>query len=325
MIDSFAIGVDLGATKIATALIDREGRVVEANGRPTHAAAGSAAVLDQIAVAIRALISAARGPIAGIGLGSPGQVDPIEGVVRNAVNLGWREVRVVAELQSRLANAVPIYVQKDTNAGALGEYFFGAARGCNDFVYLTIGSGLGAGVVANGRLIDGAQYNASELGHWSLDPINGYVCTCGLKGCAETVVSGRGLIAVTHNLLSSHTDRSGLNERSKLTTADILEAARSGDELAQAAIDHVAHWLGQVLAACVGVLNPARFVIGGGLGLAAFDQLMPGATRELQRRVLAKGYEQLSIVRSQLTSSAIGAACLVWNKQGLLENDYLGG
>ena len=282
-------------------------------------------MLDQIAAAINALTARAPGPVRGIGLGSPGQVDPIEGVVRNAVNLGWREVRVVAELQSRLANGVPIYVQKDTNAGALGEYFFGAARGCDDFVYLTIGSGLGAGVVANGRLIDGAQYNASELGHWSLDPTNGYVCTCGLKGCAETIVSGRGLIAVTRDLLFSHTYRSGLNNRSKLTTADILDAARSGDELAQAAIDHVAHSLGQVLAACVSVLNPARFVVGGGLGLAAFDQLIPGATRELQRRVLPKGYGQLSIVRSQLTSSAIGAACLVWSKQGLLEKDGRGG
>ena len=134
-------------------------------------------------------------------------------------------------------------------------------------------------------------------------------------GCAETVVSGRGLIAVTRDLLSSHTYRSGLNDRSELTTADILDAARSGDELAQAAIDHVARWLGQVLAACVGVLNPARFVIGGGLGLAAFDLLFPRATRELQRRVLAKGYQQLSIVRSQLASSAIGAACLVWSQQ----------
>lgn len=315
MTNQLAIGVDLGATKIAAALIDDRGQVIDTRSVMTNALDGSEAVLDRIAAQVGTLIEAAPSAVEGIGLGSPGQVDPIHGVVRDAVNLGWSEVQVVTGLRRRLKVDRPIWLQKDTNAGALGEYFFGAARGCNDFVYLTIGSGLGAGVIANGRLIDGANYSASELGHWSLEPISGYTCTCGLKGCAETVVSGRGLMAVTRDLMSSQKYRSGLKDRSELTTADILDAARSGDDLAQAAIDQVAQWLGRVLAACVGVLNPARFVLGGGLGLAAFDLLVPGAQRELQQRVLAKGYQQLSIVRSQLTSSAIGAACLVWSQQ----------
>jgi glucokinase len=325
MTHSLAVGIDLGATKIAAVLIDRGGLVIDSRSVLTQAHEGVAAVLDRIAALIGSLIEVAPQAVDGIGLGSPGQVDPIEGVVRDAVNLGWGEVRVAAELRSRLVHDVPIWLEKDTNAGALGEYYFGAGQDCDDFVYLTIGSGLGGGVIANGRLINGATNVASELGHLSIDPIQGYACSCGRRGCAETIVSGRGLIAVTRDLLSSQKYRSSLKDRSALTTTDVLDAARSGDELACAAIEQVAVWLGLIMTACVSVLNPARFVIGGGLGLAAFDQLIPGATRELQRRVLAKSYEPLSIVRSQLTSSAIGAACMVWGKQALLEKDSRGG
>jgi len=310
-----AIGVDLGATKIATALIDRDGHSLDAQTDATNAADGPSAVLDRIAAQINALLQHAPRPVTGVGLGSPGQVDPISGAVRDAVNLSWREVHLATELRRRLTAGVPIWLQKDTNAGVIGEQMLGAGRNCSDFVYLTIGSGLGAGVIVNGALVNGATNSASELGHLSLDPVNGYVCTCGLKGCAETVVSGRGLIAVMREVLASGAYRSGLKDQSALTTTEILDAARSNDAAARAAIDRVANWLGQVMAVCVGVLNPERFVLGGGLGQAAFDLLVPGAKRELEQRVLAKGVQQLSIVRSQLASSAVGAACLVWSSQ----------
>ncbi len=311
----WAIGVDLGATTIAAALIDRSGQVVESSCIATAAAEGSEAVLERIAAQINALLERAPGTVDGIGIGSPGQVNPVEGVVRDAVNLGWREVHLAAGARSRLERDMPIWIQKDTNAGALGEYFFGAARGCADLVYLTIGSGLGGGVITNGVLVTGMTSSASEVGHLALDPIHGRQCTCGLRGCAETVVSGPGLIAITREYLAARTRQSGLRDRSDLTTAAVINAARSGDELAIAAFDQVGQWLGMVMAVCVAVLNPATIVLGGGLGLAAFDWLAPAAEHELHRRVLAKSYQPLSIVKSQLTSSAIGAACLVWSKQ----------
>lgn len=315
MPSSYAIGVDIGATKIALALIDRAGQALAVRHIATEAAAEFEAVVDRIGTEIEALPEVAPGIVAGIGVGCPGQVNPRKGTVRDAVNLGWQAVPLADRLRARLRTSRPIWLQTDTNAGALGEYFFGAARSCPNFVYLAIGSGLGAGAIANGQLITGATDSASEWGHLAIDPINGQLCSCGLRGCAETVVSGPGLLAVTRQLLKSSPDRAGWPERSDVTTGAVIEAARAGDPIGCAAFDRVGEWLGIVMAACVAALNPAQFVIGGGLGLAAFEELVPAAKRELRRRVLPKGHAHVTIVRSQVKSSAIGAACLVWSDQ----------
>jgi glucokinase len=312
--DSLAIGIDLGATKIAAALVQRNGQVIAARQVATDAAAGFDAVADRIAEQIELLLAEAPRPIDGVGLGSPGQIDLRNGVVRDAVNLGWQVVPLVSSVQTRLKATWPIWIQKDTNAGALGEYFFGAARDCPNFVYLTIGSGLGSGAITNGQLIDGAT-NGSDLGHWAIDPVHGRLCSCGLRGCAETVVSGPGLLTVVRELAQTPASRSGWWDQSDVTTSDVIEAARAHDPVAQAAFDRMAEWLGIIMAACIAVLNPAKFVLGGGLGLAAFEWLIPGAEREVQRRVLPKGYAQVTLVRSELESSAVGAACLVWSNQ----------
>jgi glucokinase len=314
MPNSLAIGIDLGATKIATALVPRNGQVIAARQIATEAAAGFDAVVDRIAKQIELLLAEAPGPIAGIGIGSPGQIDLNSGVVRDAVNLGWTTVPLISSLQTRLRTTLPIWIQKDTNAGALGEYFFGAARDCPNFVYLTIGSGLGSGAMVNGQLIDGAT-NGSDLGHWAIDPMQGRWCSCGLRGCAETVVSGPGLLAVVREVGLAQTTRSGWWDQPGLTTNAVINAAHAHDPVAHAAFDRMAEWLGIIMAACVAVLNPAKFVLGGGLGLAAFEWLMPGAQRELQRRVLPKGYAQVAIAQSELESSAVGAACLAWISQ----------
>jgi glucokinase len=314
MSDLPAIGIDLGATKIAAALITRMGSVLAATQIETDATAGFESVADRVAKMIEALRETAPVPIAGIGIGTPGQVDLSTGVVRDAVNLGWQAVPLVPAVKARLKQESPIWIQKDTNASALGEYLCGAARDCPDFVYLSLGSGLGSAAIANGRLINGAT-NGSDLGHWVIDPIGGRPCSCGLRGCAETVVSGPGLKALLRELAEAQPDRSSREDQPDLTTNAILALAQAGDPNARTALARVAEWLGIVMAACAGVLNPTKIVLGGGLGLAAFDWLAPGARTELQRRVLPKGHANLEIVKSQLTSSAIGAACLVWSDQ----------
>ena len=307
-----AVGVDLGATKIASALVTEPGEVIASRQTFTAPGEGTEAVLGRVAAEVNALVGEAPGQVMGVGIGSPGQVNSVEGVVRNAVNLGWAEVPLAAGVRSRLTFDLPVRIEKDTNAGALGEYFFGAGRGCDDFVYLTVGSGLGGGVIANGELVSGANHNAAELGHVSLDP-NGRPCVCGLRGCAETVVSGNGLLAVTREQLAAKILPTRLIDSPDLTTAAVIAAACDGDELALAAFAEVARWLGAVMAMCVAVLNPARILVGGGLALAAADFLLPGAQNELQRRVLALSHQHLEVRLSQLTSSAVGAACLVGN------------
>jgi glucokinase len=314
MSDSLAIGIDLGATKIAAALITRTGDVLAATHIETDAIAGFEPVADRVVESIETLRAAAPGSIAGIGIGTPGQVDLNSGVVKDAVNLGWQAVPLATAVKARLKRETPIWIQKDTNASALGEYLCGAARDCPDFVYLSLGSGLGSAAIANGRLINGAT-NGSDLGHLVIDPVGGRPCGCGLRGCAETVVSGPGLLSTVRDLLRMPATQARGWQPAEVTTGAVLAAAQAGDPTARQALAQVAEWLGIVMAACVGVLNPLKIVLGGGLGLAAFDWLVPGAERELQRRVLPKGYAHLKIVRSELTSSAIGAACLVWSDQ----------
>lgn len=304
-----AVGIDVGATKIAGALVNEAGEVLQAQQLPTLPERGPGPVLDDVATLARELGAAAAQPVAGIGIGTPGQVNSDAGIVRNAVNLGWEKVPLVDEVCARLALDTPIWVQKDANAAALGEYTFGAARGCDDFVYLSVGSGLGGGIVAGGRLVTGADWNAAEVGHLVLDPA-GRLCACGQKGCAETVVSGPGLLHLVSTAHEAGRYPTALSPTA--TNEQILEAAAAGDALALAALTEVGEWLGQIMAASVALLNPGLIVIGGGLGLAAFRWLVPAARTELERRVLPNSVNSLAIEPSQVESSAVGAASLVW-------------
>ncbi len=147
-----AIGVDVGATKIAAALVTRQGEVVAEERLDTDARAGADAVVARIADAIETLCMSAPAAVRGVGIGTPGYVDPASGVVRNAVNLGWQEVALARQVQDRLAAPLPVWVDNDANVQALGEYSFGAGRGLDPLVCVTIGSGLGSGVVVNARL-----------------------------------------------------------------------------------------------------------------------------------------------------------------------------
>ena len=308
---SLTIGIDLGATKIAGALVDGDGRVRHEALVPTRPERGVDPVLDDLAAQIEQLIAAAgSAPVAGVGIGSPGRVDGERGVVSNAVNLGWQEVALVEQLRARLDVALPFWVAKDANASALGEACFGAAQGVDNFVMLTIGSGLGAGVVAGGRLVTGAHWNAAELGHLVLEP-GGVRCACGQQGCAETVVSGPGLERLAARLLEETEERSTLPAGRRPTARDVVAAAQAGDEINLIAVRQMGRLLGEVMAACAAVLDPALFVVGGGLGLAAFSWLQPAACSELEKRILPAAAHRVRIAPAETRSSAVGAASLV--------------
>ena len=313
MTEPLAIGVDVGATKIAATLADRRGHVLAEERALTLAAEGAAAVVARIAEAVRSLQQAARGPVSGIGVGIPGYIDPAAGIVRNAVNLGWQELDLAARLHRELD--LDVWVGNDANVLALGEYYFGAAQDCPNFVYISIGSGLGSGIVLDGRLIIGASYAAAELGHLSLDPA-GRLCACGLRGCVETVVSGPGILATAREHLARG-EPSTLHNTVDLTPEQVLQTALDRDALAMAVFAETAAWLGLAFAACVVMLNPERIVIGGGLGDAGFDLLVPGALAELSRRVTAQSCANLQVVPAQVTAGAVGASSLVWQaRQG---------
>lgn len=306
-----AIGVDMGATKIAVVVADRAGAILAESRLPTLPQDGPELVMDRMAQAIRAVMIQAPGPVAGIGIGSPGRVDPVAGTVSAAANLGWDVVDLAGGIARRLGGGLPVHIAKDANAEILGEIFFGAAQGERDCVYLGIGSGLGGGIVSDGRLVIGAHHTGGEIGHLVLDP-DGRACACGQHGCAETVLSGPGLMATVRALAAGGDLPTALPLGPDLSVSQILAAAQAGDALAQAAVAEMGRWLGMALAANVALLNPALIVIGGGTGRSAFEQIVPLARKELARRVLPGAEARLAIRPSRLASSALGAACLVW-------------
>lgn len=307
MQQNVAIGVDLGGTKIAFAAVDREGSILATHTEPTLSDEGTDAVITRIATGIRAVRKAYQ--VAGIGIGAPGPV--VNGVALNAVNLGWRSVPLVESVHQRLDMAVPVWAQNDVNAGTIGELVFGAARGVRDFVYLAVGTGLGGGAVADGRLINGVGGFAMELGHMSVDP-NGRLCNCGNHGCVEMYCSGKGLVAGVRAHLPDYPQSVLAN--AEPTTRAILDAARAGDALALRVIDEAADVLGQTMAWSVMVLNPALIVIGGGMALASGDLLIMPATTAMRSRLIPDIANLIPVARSQVESSALGAAALVWHE-----------
>jgi glucokinase len=312
--EQFAIGIDIGATKIAAVLLSETGDIVRSSQVLTLAEEGPQTVLDKVAEQIMDLAKQSPGFVAGIGVGSPGKVDSEQGMVYNAVNLGWTEVNLKKEITDRiyqLPNALPVWIQKDANLSALGEYYFGACQGLRDFVYLGIGSGLGAGIISGGHLIVGGDWYAADVGHLSVDP-EGMLCVCGGRGCAETIASGPGLVRVAQQMLTHFPMGSLLSDGVDLTPADILAAAGQDDALALKALQEVGRVLGIIMSACTAILNPSRYVVGGGLGLAGYDFIIPAAQKELRRRSIPEHRVLLDIVPSRVESPAIGAACLVW-------------
>jgi len=309
--DPFAIGIDIGATKIASVLLSESGEVIQSSQVLTRAEEGPEAVFDRVANQVMDLAQQYPGALAGIGIGSPGKVDSDHGKVYNAVNLGWTEENLTEEILDRIHIDLPVWIQKDANLNALGEYYFGACQGSQDFVYLGIGSGLGAGIISGGHLISGGDWYAADVGHLSIDP-EGALCACGNRGCAETIASGPGLVRVTQQMVSASSMGSILSNKVELTPADVLAAANAGDILALQALAQVGRVLGIIMSACTAILNPSRYVVGGGLGLAGYDFILPAGREELMRRTIPESRTLLEIGPSRLVSPAIGAACLVW-------------
>jgi glucokinase len=314
MTETIAVGVDIGGTKIAIAAASRDGRILSHDIVPTHPAEGVDSVLERLARAVENVVDAVgfKTRIAGIGVAAPGPVDPHRGVALNAVNLGWRDVPLRDLLRAKLAITAPIMLANDVNAGALGEMRFGAARGVRDFGYLVVGTGLGGSAVLDGKIISGVRGAAMEVGHVSID-LNGRRCSCGLRGCVEMFVSGKGVLAAVEEYLPAYPD-SLLATLDHITTGAIFQAAQEGDPLAARVMDEAADALGVALAWTAAILNPPLIVIGGGFARAAGERFWDGALASLRARTLPAVVDALSVVRSQVESTALGASALVWEE-----------
>jgi glucokinase len=291
------IGVDVGGSKIAGGLVDEAGTILARTRRDTPSTDPSAIVSDVVAVVDE--LGADR-QVDGIGVGSAGFVDAGRSTVLFAPNLAWRDVPV-RDLVSR-ATGLTVVVENDANAAAWGEFQFGAAQDVvDDMVCVTVGTGIGGGVVLDGKLYRGAHGIGGELGHVRIVP-DGHLCGCGNRGCVEQYASGRALVREAQELADSHSvfatrllEMAG-GDPGAITGPMVTRAAQEGDEPARELIADLGRRLGEALASFAAILDPAVFVIGGGVSEAG-ELLTAPAVAAYHRNLTGRGFRPEAEIR----------------------------
>jgi len=272
----YVFGVDIGGTTIKFGLFTVEGELIEKFAIDTDASDSGSKLLPDTAEAILAKLKEKTltiSDVVGVGVGVPGPVDE-HGVVLVGVNIGWdKPVAVKASLSKLLGVAVT--VTNDANIAALGELWLGAAKGAHSAIMYTIGTGVGGGVIVDGKVINGINGAGGEIGHLMAVPEDGALCGCGKTGCLETVASATGIARLAKASLSASQAPSSLRQLEELTARDIFVAAKAGDALALAVIDRVGYYLGLTAANLATTTNPEKFIIGGGVSLAGDLLLNP--------------------------------------------------
>jgi len=307
---SSSIGIDVGGTKILAGLVDADGRVVH-QARRQSARNDPTSVLNTICEVVTELGDASEDDVVAVGLGIAGPVDAERSTVFYAPNLGWPQVPVRDLLTDRVG--LPVIVENDGNAAAWGEFVAGAGTNVKDLTVITVGTGIGGGIIINGELLRGAHGAAGEIGHMNAVP-NGRPCGCGRNGCWEQYASGNALVREARTLAAERRQEAGLllslgdGTPEGVQGVHVTAAAREGDPVAQEAFAVVGTWLGRGLADLSSILDPGAFVIGGGVSEAG-DLLLNSA-----RATLA---EKLTVGRSRRPIPEVRLATL-GNEAGLI-------
>ncbi|HZO95585.1 MAG TPA: ROK family protein [Candidatus Baltobacteraceae bacterium] len=303
-----AIGVDLGGSHVMAAVVDEEGEIHDQHERDISDHA-PAAVVEALAAVVSAAIDATKHDVVGIGIGSPGNIDPTTGTIRYSPNFGWQNV----PLGQRVREAFPkqtVFVGNDARCATLGEYVHGVGQGTQDFALLTLGTGIGGGFVASGVLALGYQMGAGEFGHHQIRPADGFVCACGKIGCFEAQASGTGLIRHAFRVAPSF-PRSALLDvpREKLGSKAIRKAAQAGDPHALAAFNAFCDDLALGLTNVIAFVNPEVIALGGGVSSAG-DFMLEKVRPLVEARTTMVPRGTTRIVRAALgnDAGAIGAA-----------------
>jgi glucokinase len=310
----YVVGIDLGGTNIVAGTVAEDGsELLGLVSEPTISEHGADAVLARIVKLARASIAAAKGKeIAGVGIGSPGPLDTKTGVVLLTPNLGWTNY----PLRDKVANALqlPATLDNDANCAIFGEWWQGAARGANHVVGLTIGTGIGGGIVLHGEIYGGASDIAGEIGHMTIDS-TGRRCKCGNYGCLEAYASGPAIAARAVEGVSAGVDTSLPHyvngDLAKITAQVVYEAAHDGDDFAREVVKDTARFLGAGVANIINIFNPEVVVVCGGVTLAG-DRLFVPLRAEVSRRAFKPAVSVCKIVPGELTGTAgvYGAAAV---------------
>jgi len=311
------LAVDLGGTKIVTALISPKGEILSREYTPTLAEEGVDAVIGRILAIGSALLRNARLPytsLAGIAIAAAGAIDSEKGIVTDSPNLpGWHNIPLKDEIEK--ATGVRTFVINDATAAALGEHRFGAGRGVNNLIYLTVSTGIGGGIIIDGRLYEGASGAAGELGHMTID-LNGPRCPCGNIGCLEMLASGKAIAREAQRLIAQGAKTIMLDlaegDAQFVTAVTVATAAQKGDAVALSVINKAAANLGVGLVNFVNIFNPEMIIVGGGVGKMG-ELLLKPARRVVSERAFQFPASVVRIVSSELgdNSGVFGAVAFV--------------
>ena len=310
------IGIDVGGTNVKIALVDGEGKIIYSNSVPTYAQMGYEYTVNNIKQAIKDLMKETNTEakdIQGIGFDFPGQVDCKTGVVKNAPNIpGWVNVPIAQMIEDEFH--IPTRIDNDVRCAALGELKFGAGRGCENFVCITVGTGIGSGLVINGKVVRGAANAAGEIGHIKLQMEDGPLCGCGDSGCLEAFASGPSIVAMAQEYLKGGKSAKfrELAGDGEITPYIVAKAAEAGDPVAKRIFEKMGYYIGMGLTSVINLLNPEKIIIGGGVAECG-DLLLDPIRRTINDRAMEVQREAVEIVPAELGNSAgvIGASMLV--------------
>lgn len=264
----YCFGVDVGGTTVKMGFFDTEGNLLEKWEIPTRTEEGGKNILPDVAESILDKIKereVSREEIIGVGIGAPGPIDG-KGTVYNAVNLGWGTFSIKNELQSLLN--ISVEAGNDANVAALGEMWKGGGQGHSSLVAVTLGTGVGGGIIADGRILSGATGAAGEIGHIHVMDGETERCNCGNYGCLEQYTSATGIVRLAKRRLAKDDKPSTLRNHQEISAKTVFDAVKEGDELAVEVAEQFGEILGKALADIAGVVNPEIFVIGGGVSKA---------------------------------------------------------
>lgn len=312
-----ALGIDIGGTNTVFGCIDNSGKTLSGGSIPTQTRETFEDYCKDLLAEIGEALKKISEPVQliGVGVGAP-NANFRTGTIEDAANLRWKGSLPIAETLSNALN-VPVKVTNDANAAALGERMFGGAKDMSDFMVITLGTGLGSGIVVNGDLLYGHDGFAGEVGHIIMRP-GGRECGCGRRGCLETYVSATGVKRTAYKMLAKHMGNSSLRDVpfNQLTAKMVADAANEGDLLAMEIFAYTGKMLGEALANVASVTSPRAIFFFGGLAKAG-DLLFDPVREAMQKNILFLYKDKIDLLPSQLGEDAaiLGSAALIWNDQ----------
>ena len=311
---NYVFGIDVGGTSVKCGLFQTDGTLLEKWEIPTRTENGGSEILPDIAKSVKAKMAEkgiAADDVAGVGIDVPGPVND-KGELSIAVNLNWGYKNIVKELSDELGG-MAVKAANDANAAALGEMWAGGGKGSKNLVMVTLGTGVGGGIIINGSIVGGVHGAGGEIGHMKVSETETETCGCGKRGCLEQYASATGIVRLTKQRLAADDAKTSLRSLPEVTAKDVFDAAKAGDAVAQELVEEVGRILGGALGSIAVVIDPEMFVIGGGVSRAG--QILLDAVQKYFKERVFKSCQETKFVLASLGNDAgmYGCAKMIFN------------